>query len=369
MSESFAFADDLGPAKVVEIHEPALDLRAILVVDNVACGPAIGGVRMAHDADVAECFRLARAMTLKNAAADLPHGGGKSVIVADPAMPADRKEAMIRAFACAIGDIGDYIPGPDMGTDETCMAWVRDEIGRAVGLPAAIGGIPLDEIGATGFGVAVAGRVAADYCEVRLDGARVAVQGYGAVGRHAARFLARDGARLVAAADSHGTVFDADGLDLDALDALKAAGKSVVELPGAETGDAGSIVAAACDIWIPAARPDVLRADNVDRLQARLVLQGANIPATAAAESRMAARGILSVPDFVANAGGVICASVEYHGGTRAAAFAAIGEKIAANAEAVLAAARDENLLPRAAAERLARRRVVEAMGYRRWHR
>ena len=368
MTQTFAFADDLGPAKIIEIYEPALDLRAILVVDNVACGPSIGGVRMAPDADVFECFRLARAMTLKNAMAGLPHGGGKSVIIADPAMVAERKEAMVRAFAVAIGDIVDYIPGPDMGTDETCMAWVRDEIGRAVGLPAAIGGIPLDEIGATGFGVAVAGRIAQDFCDVRLDGARVAVQGYGAVGRHAARFLAAEGARLVAAADSHGTAIDENGLDLDALDELKAAGKSVVDLPGAETGDAEAVVGAPCDIWIPAARPDVLRADNVNRLQARLVLQGANIPATAEAEARMAARGILNVPDFVANAGGVICASVEYHGGTHAAAFTAIEEKIAANTEAVLMAARDRDLLPRAAADALARERVEAAMRFRRWH-
>jgi glutamate dehydrogenase (NAD(P)+) len=369
MTESFAFADDLGPAKVIEIYEPALDLRAILVVDNVACGPAIGGVRMVPDADLAECFRLARAMTLKNAAAGLPHGGGKSVIVADPAMAAGRKEAFVRAFACAIGDIVDYIPGPDMGTDETSMAWVREEIGRAVGLPAAIGGIPLDEIGATGFGVRTAGRVAQQFCDVKLDGARVAVQGYGAVGRHAARFLAEDGARLVAAADSHGTVVDEAGLDIDALDALKAAGKSVVDLPGAETGDTEAIVGVPCDVWIPAARPDVLRADNIDRLQAKLVLQGANIPATAEAEAAMAARGILSVPDFVANAGGVICASVEYHGGTRTAAFATIEEKVSANTEAVLAAARSDGVLPRAAAETLARERVMAAMALRRWHR
>jgi glutamate dehydrogenase (NAD(P)+) len=244
MPDSFAYADELGPSKVIEIYEPALDLRAILVVDNVACGPAIGGVRMAADADLAECFRLARAMTLKNAAAGLPHGGGKAVIVADPSQPAERKEALVRAFARGIGPIADYIPGLDMGTNETCMAWVRDEIGRSVGLPAAIGGIPLDEIGATGFGVAVAGRVAQGFCDVKLDGARVAVQGYGAVGRHAARFLAAEGARIVAAADSRGTVVDEGGLDIDALDDLKAAGRSVIDLPGVARGDAEAVVAA-----------------------------------------------------------------------------------------------------------------------------
>jgi glutamate dehydrogenase (NAD(P)+) len=111
----FRFADNLGPQKIVHIYEPGLDLKAILVVDNIAAGPSIGGTRMAHDVNLEECVRLARAMTLKNAAAGLPHGGGKSVVFADPSMPAPEKEQIMRAFACAIGDIADFIPGPDMG--------------------------------------------------------------------------------------------------------------------------------------------------------------------------------------------------------------------------------------------------------------
>jgi glutamate dehydrogenase/leucine dehydrogenase len=114
MDDLFRFADDLGPAKILQMYQPSLNLRAVLVVDNVAAGPSIGGTRMAPDVSVEECFRLARAMTLKNAAAGLPHGGGKSVIVADPAMPAADKERLMRAFARALADIDDYIVGPDM---------------------------------------------------------------------------------------------------------------------------------------------------------------------------------------------------------------------------------------------------------------
>ena len=160
MSDAETFMDDLGPSKIIHLYEPSLNLRAVLVVDNVAAGPAIGGVRMAADVTTEECFRLARAMTLKNAAAGLPHGGGKSVIVADPKQDPERKETLVRAFAQTIEPITDYIPGPDMGTNETAMAWVRDEIGRAVGLPPELGGIPLDEIGATGFGVTIAAEAA-----------------------------------------------------------------------------------------------------------------------------------------------------------------------------------------------------------------
>lgn len=154
--EPTRFADELGPYQTLHLHLPRVGLKATVVVDNVACGPAVGGVRMAPDVTTEECFRLARAMTYKNAAAGLPHGGGKSVISADPRMPLERKEQLLRAFATAIRNLTDYIPGPDMGTDEQCMGWIRDEIGRAVGLPEVLGGIPIDVLGATGFGVASA---------------------------------------------------------------------------------------------------------------------------------------------------------------------------------------------------------------------
>lgn len=366
MDKAFGFADPLGPEKIVHIYEPRLGLKAIVVVDNTAAGPAIGGTRMASDVSTEECFRLARAMTFKNAAAGLPHGGAKSVIFGDPSMPHAEKEGLVRAFACAIRGLEEYIPGPDMGTNETAMAWIKDEIGRSVGLPRELGGIPLDEIGATGFGLAIAAEAAEEFSGVKLEGARVVVQGYGAVGRHAARFLASKGARLVAASDSKGAIFHPDGLDVAELEALKAAGKSLTELEAAKRMDAEDIVGIDCDIWIPAARPDVIREDNVEALKARLVLQGANIPATPGAERRMHERGIVSIPDFIANAGGVIAAAVEYHGGTEKVAFDTIVEKIAANTRAVLEMARARRILPRAAAVELARTRVERAMSFRR---
>jgi len=361
-----ALADDLGPAKIVLIRDAAIGLEAVAVIDNVACGPAIGGVRMASDVTVAEVTRLARAMTLKNAAAGLAHGGGKAGIAADPAMDTAAKERLLRAFGRAIRDLAEYIPGPDMGTDETCMAWLHDEIGRAVGLPPVLGGIPLDTIGATGFGLAVCAETAADAAGIALRGARLVVQGFGAVGRHAARFLAERGAVLVAVADSAGATANPAGLDLPALLAAKAAGRSVREFPGGAALAPEALVDVDAEIWIPAARPDVLDATNAPRLRARLFLQGANIPATPEAEAILHRRGVLSVPDFIANAGGVICAAVEYHGGTQAQAFATIEERIRANTRAVLERMRDASAAPREAAVALARARVTEAAGYRR---
>jgi glutamate dehydrogenase/leucine dehydrogenase len=367
MSDVFSIADDLGPGKVIHIHNPKAGLRAILVVDNVAAGPAIGGARMAPDVTLDECARLARAMTLKNTAAGLPHGGAKSVIIADPAMPERQKQELIRAFARAIGQITDYIVGPDMGTNERCMGWAHDEIGRAVGLPREIGGIPLDEIGATGLGVAIAAEAAQAFCDVRLNGARVAVQGFGAVGYHAARFLAERGARLVAASDSRGCISDPGGLDIAALAAIKARGGSVIDLGAGATAERDAVIEADCDILIPAARPDVINQGNAAGIKARLILEGANIPATTGAEEDLHRRGILVVPDFIANAGGVICASVEYHGGSEPQALAAIEDKIRRNTAEVLTRARSGPSTPRAAATAMAVERVRAAQSLRRF--
>jgi glutamate dehydrogenase/leucine dehydrogenase len=367
VEDLFRLSDEFGPSRIVHIHRPSVGLKAIAVIDNTACGVAVGGVRLAPDVSVEECFRLARAMTWKNAAAGLPHGGGKSVIFGNPRMPAPQKEQVIRAFANAIRDIADYVPGPDMGTDELCMGWIKDETGRAVGLPAAVGGIPLDQIGATGFGLAAAIEVAGGFIGLDLKGARVAVQGFGAVGKHSARFLAQEGAILIAASDTGGTLVDPSGLDISALIALKDAGRPLRAHPQGEKLDADAILDVDCDIWIPAARPDVVRADNVDRLKTRLMAQGANIPCTPEAEGVLHKRGILVIPDFIANAGGVICAATEFQGGTERAAFDGIDERIRTNTRLVIEESRRTGGLPRAAAVALAERRLREAMQTRRW--
>lgn len=367
MKTPFELADEWGPYKVIYIHRPVTGLKAIVVVDNIACGPAIGGTRMAPDVSLEECARLARAMTFKNAAAGLPHGGAKSVIFADPGIAMSRKEELMRDFAGAIRQLEDYIPGPDMGTNEQSMAWVYDEIKRAVGLPREIGGIPLDEIGATGLGLAAATEVAEEFCDLKINGARIAMQGFGAVGQHAARFLINKGAILVAVADSKGTINDSNGIDLEKLAQAKRQGKPVSTFGSGDVLARDDIVAVGCDIFVPAARPDVLTRHNVNDLKARLVVQGANIPATAEAEMMMHERGIVNIPDFIANAGGVICASVEYHGGSESAAVDVIVEKIKRNTRAVLSSSAAEHIYPRQAAENMAMQRVASAMKLRRW--
>ncbi len=367
MGEIFDYVDELGPTRIIHVHEPSHGLKAVLVVDNVAAGPAIGGLRMAVDVSTRECARLARSMTLKNAAAGLPHGGAKSVLFGDPRMPREEKEQLIRGLACALRNNQEYIFGPDMGTDEQCMAWIRDEIGRAVGLPRETGGIPLDEIGATGWGLYHAIDVALGYCDSELSGARFVVQGFGAVGKHVARFLTERGAVPVAVSDSRGVIFNPEGLDLEQLNALKAEGRSVIEYSDGKKMKKEAVVGIECDIWIPAARPDVVHEDNVHRLNTRLVAQGANIPFTWGAEKILHERGVLVLPDFIANAGGVICGAMEYRHLSQSAALAAIEEKSRSNTAQVLESARSEGIPPREAALELATSRVKAAMATRRW--
>jgi glutamate dehydrogenase/leucine dehydrogenase len=380
-------ADELGPAKVVFLrlrvsldpaagvpgviskgggslsHEP---VTAVVVIDNVALGPAIGGTRMRQDVTASEVARLARAMTMKNALAGLPHGGGKSGIAASPGMEPAAHEQLMRAFARAIEQLADYIPGPDMGTTETSMAYVHDETGRAVGLPAVLGGVPLNEYGATGFGLAVCADVLHDAGLIQLGGARTIVQGFGAVGSHAALALAERGTILVAASDIGGAVWNPEGLDIPALIAHTKSGLPVGEFPGGNAVPRDDILGFDCDILIPAAQPDVVTAENAGKISARVILEGANIPITRDAEAELVGRGILCVPDVIANAGGVICAAAEYRGAGHIEAFAEITEKITDTTTELLDRAHKSGHSLRAAADQMARERVEAAIALRR---
>jgi glutamate dehydrogenase (NAD(P)+) len=354
--------DDLGPARIIRLYSAREQLSAIVVVDNTALGPAIGGVRVSPTVSVQEVWRLARTMTLKNSIAGLPHGGAKAGIIANPATLAG--ERCFRVFARMIRDLTEYIPGPDLGCAETAMAWIHDEIGRAVGLPEEIGGLPLDKLGATGFGLAECAAVAAPVAGVALAGARVALHGFGSVGKAAARCLSAKGAIIVAVADSKGAVYNRAGIDVDALIAVKHQSGSVINYGDGSRMAAEQLFGTECDILIPAATPDVINDGNAAAVKARLILEGANIPATLRAEKMLHARGILLVPDFIANAGGVIMAAMEYAGKSSQEAFAAISGRIEENTRRILEKAAREKVMPRIAAETLARERVRTAMVY-----
>ncbi|MFN3739746.1 MAG: Glu/Leu/Phe/Val family dehydrogenase [Thermodesulfovibrionales bacterium] len=357
------FFDEIGPQRIEELYFPKLNLRAIVVIDSTALGPSIGGVRVSPAVTRDEVIRLARTMTLKNSIAGLAHGGGKAGIIADPRSP--HIEEYFRAFARAIKNLDDYIPGPDMGSNEESMAWIYDEIGRTVGLPEEIGGLPLDRLGATGFGLSIAGEVASQYAGINLKDSRIAIQGFGSVGKATARFFSEKGARIVAVADSKGTIYDPHGLDIERLLKIKDERGSVIDYPEVERLSSQEIFSVSCDILIPAATADVINEKNVDSIKAKIILEGANIPASEEAEEILYEKGIMVIPDFIANAGGVIMAAMEYARRTADEAFRAIEAKLRKNTDIILKRSREEKISPRRAGEAIARERVLKAMKYR----
>lgn len=355
---------EIGPSKVIQLFFPVSNFHAIVVVDNTALGPSIGGVRVCQDVTIEEVKRLARTMTMKNSVAGLPHGGGKASIIADPRDP--KKERYFRIFAQAIKDLQEYIPGPDMGSNEECMAWIHDEIGRVAGLPEEIGGLPLDKLGATGFGLAECAEIACPYANIELKGARVAIQGFGSVGKAAAKFLSDKGSIVVAASDTKGSICNPDGLDIKELLDVKKEKGSVIHYKKGTVKKCEELFSTPCDILIPAATPDVISKENVEGVKAKLIIQGANIPITKEAEGILHKKGILSVPDFIANAGGVIMAAMEYAKKSEKEAFDAISERIKKNTKLILEKTFKEKTLPRQAAEAIAKERVLKAMAYKR---
>ncbi len=365
-NQCFTFYDEFGPEKVVVVYNPRTQIRGIVVVDNVSIGPAIGGIRMTPNVTVTEVFRLARAMTWKNALAGIPHGGGKSGIVADPKQLGPEKyEEAIRYFGRSIRTLPQYIPGPDMGTDESCMAWIRDENKDVIGLPKVLGGVPLDEIGATGYGLVVCAQAAEPYSGIRIDGSTVSIQGFGNVGRPVAKFMAERGAKIICVTDRDGSIYDANGFDVDTLLEVMEKTGGVTSYPNATVIEGDGFLDVECDFFVPAAQKDVITMENVSRVKCKVVLQGANIPVRRDAEEKLAEMGILSLPDILANAGGVICGAVEYSGGTESQAMTVIHDKIRHNTIEVMEKVRSHELLPRNAALEIAQSRVRSAGSYR----
>jgi glutamate dehydrogenase/leucine dehydrogenase len=232
-------------------------------------------------------------------------------------------------------------------------------------LPEELGGIPLDTLGATGFGLSVCAEIAAPYAGIELKGARVAIQGFGSVGKAAARFLSEKGAVIVAASDTGGTIYNPDGLDYKELIKIKGSSRSVVDYKKGSIRGQEDIFSLDTEILLPAAVPDVIHKGNVANVKARLVLQGANIPVTQEAEEALQEKGILSIPDFIANAGGVIMAAMEYEKKTEKEAFEAIATRIKDNTRRILEKSGREKILPRQAAVEIAKDRVLKAMKYR----
>ncbi len=357
------FGDAIGPERIVEVYDPITKMRAVLVIDNTALGPGKGGVRMVPDVTTAEVFGLARAMTWKNALAGIPFGGAKSGIKADPKNP--HKAEIVGAFAERIAGLvpDHYIAAPDMNMGEKEMAIIAKTIGNpkaVTGKPSSMGGLP-HELGSTGYGVALAAEVALEHMKIPVQGAEIAIEGFGNVGTFTAKFLSEKGAKIVAVSDSKGTAYLESGFDYEKLASVKKEKRTVTSYPGAKTLETGALFGIKCDVLVPGARPDVIHVGNMDPIKAKIIVEAANIPMKYEIERELAKKkGILIIPDFVANAGGVISSYVEHIGGTEKEMFSMVKEKIIENTKLVLE--KTENLNVRKAALDIAESRVLGKM-------
>lgn len=369
------FADEWGPEKILQVYDPETRMKGILVIDNTALGPGKGGIRMTSTVNVEEVFRLARTMTWKCALAELPFGGAKSGIIADPKkISKQEKINMIKAFAVALKPLSPshYVAAPDINTGEEEMAayaLANGSFKSCTGKPADMCvspgekcGIP-HEYGSTGYGVFHAIRVSAEYRGLGLKEVKITIDGFGNVGSFLAKYLSEFGAKVVAVSDSKGCIYNPEGLDYERLKRVKEETRSVINYEPGQVLAYKEIFELPVDILVPASIPDVINEKNADAIKAKIVVEAANIPVRYDIEKRLQERGILVIPDFVANAGGVISSYAEYIGENPTKMFEMVEEKIARNVSLVVKEAEKEGLMPRDAALKIAQKRVREAMG------
>jgi glutamate dehydrogenase (NAD(P)+) len=293
------------------------------VQHNGARGPYKGGIRFHPEVDLDEVRALAELMTWKTAIAGIPYGGAKGgVNVAPGELEPSERQAVARSFMDKIEKVlGPQrdIPAPDVGTNAQTMAWLMDEYGKLHGhTPACVTGKPIPLEGsygreaATGRGVVYMYREAAPQLDLNPSETTFAVQGYGNVGSWAARIMQELGAKLVAVSDASGAIRSDEGIDAAGLAQHVEDDGKVVDFDGVDQIDGEEFLGTECDVFIPAALGGMIHKGNADRLRCRMVVEGANSPTTPAADDILADKGVLVVPDVMANAGGVVVSYFEW---------------------------------------------------------
>ncbi len=298
--------------------------RGYRVQYNITLGPAKGGIRYHPGVTLDEVTTLAAWMTWKCAVAGVPFGGGKGGIVCDPATMSPRElEALTRRYVSEIFDLigpDKDIPAPDVNTNEQVMAWVMDTYSMHAGttVTSVVTGKPVEMGGslgrreATGRGVMIVTRESVKHLGFDIAGARIAVQGFGNVGSVAADLLQRAGARIVAVTDLNGGAYNEAGLDIPALLKWSAAHKTVNGFPRSQPLTSAQLFALDVDVLIPAALENQLTSENAPTVRAKVVIEAANGPTTPEAHQALHERGILVVPDILANVGGVTASYFEW---------------------------------------------------------
>ena len=295
------------------------------VQHNLSRGPGKGGVRFHPDVTLSEVMALSAWMTVKNAAVNLPYGGAKGGVKVNPAeLSRPELERLTRRYTSEIGSIigpDRDIPAPDVNTNEQIMAWMMDtysinqgstQTGVVTGKPVSMGG-SLGRKDATGRGCYVVAREAMKRLGIAMEGARVAIQGFGNVGNAAARIFHDAGATIVAIQDVAGTIYNKDGIDPHALGRFLGGNpRALLDYPAAEAIANADFWGVDCDILLPAALEKQITEANADRIKARLIVEGANGPTTPLAEDILLGKGCTVLPDVLANAGGVTVSYFEW---------------------------------------------------------
>lgn len=287
-------------------------------------GPFKGGIRYHQDVDLSEVAALAALMTFKCSLLNLPLGGAKGGVKVDPTkLSRTEKQNLTRRFTSELGPfIGPSkdIPAPDVGTDPQTMAWLMDTYSQEQGYaqPGVVTGKPIEiggshgRMGSTGLGVVFTSEKALEKLGLQLDGATMVIQGFGNVGQHAALYAHQRGTKVLAVSDVSGGVYNSGGLDIPDVIRYVSEHKVVKGYPKAEPISNEDLLTLKCDVLAPCALDGVINDSNVDKLQTKIVVEGANGPCTATASKRLTERDILNVPDILANGGGVIVSYFEW---------------------------------------------------------
>lgn len=349
--------------------------RGYRVQHNLALGPAKGGLRYSPSVTLDEIKALAMLMTWKCAALGIPFGGAKGGVICDPAALSLREvEGVTRRFATElepiIGPERD-IPAPDLGTNAQIMAWFMDtySMHRGHSVPSIVTGKPLTVGGsvgrltATGDGVVIVAREAARDFGLTWPAVTAIVQGFGNVGRATAVRLAHEGVKVVGVSDVAGGIYQPQGLHLGEVAAHVDKGRPLTEFPGAEVVDRRAILELPCDILIPAALENQITRTNADRIQTKIIVEGANGPTTPDADEILAHRHVLVVPDILANGGGVLVSYFEWVQDNQSLFWDE--PEVATRLEKVMHRAYRE-VVTLAASEKLSLREAVHMLGVRR---
>lgn len=365
--------DKFGPEKILEVYDLKSGMRGFLVIDNTAFGRGKGGVRMTPNVNAEEVYRLARTMTWKNALFELPFGGAKSGIIWNGGSQKKKKQ-FVQAYARAIKTLVPryYIAAPDVGTGKKEMQWFTDAIRNFRGATGhsedlfvefkgvVRRGIP-HELGSTGYGVVEATKVALMFKNIDIKGATVAIHGFGNVGSFAFKFLQEIGAKIVAIADRNTGLFSSSGLSPELFELAKKR-IPLIKYKKAKHIKPGKVLELKVDVLIPASVTDIIHEKNKNRIKAKIIIEGGNIPMTEKIEEELFRKGILIIPDFVANSGGVISSYAEYRGFDIDKTFELIEEKIKRVTNEILKKSVNKKESLRVVAMRIAKSRVLKKM-------